>query len=235
MLLGIVADMHCNVEGLRQALDRMGPVDQLLCAGDAIYQFRFSNEVIELLRERDARYILGNHELTFLSPDGARARSAPTVRADNLEYMASQPTSIDVLVNGRRLVMAHGSPFRPYDTYVYPTSPILFRMSELGADYVILGHTHRAMALQVGRTLVINPGAAGDPRDLGNGLDLSYAVLDTASGEVRFESYPDPARPGELQMPGRTGEWPVRGVAPSQSNGLQSHHSGTLPSWIREV
>src|SRR3970040_378692 len=113
MLLGIVADMHCNVEGLRQALDRMGPVDQLLCAGDAIYQFRFSNEVIELLRERDARYILGNHELTFLSPDGVRARSAPTVRADTLESMPARRTTTGVLVNGRRFVMSHGSPFRP--------------------------------------------------------------------------------------------------------------------------
>ena len=80
MLLGIVADMHCNVEGLRQALDRMDPVDQLLCAGDAIFQFRFSNEVIGLLRERDACYILGNHELTFLSPHDVRpAQNKATV------------------------------------------------------------------------------------------------------------------------------------------------------------
>ncbi|MCH7661594.1 MAG: metallophosphoesterase, partial [Euryarchaeota archaeon] len=66
MKLGIVADIHCNIAGLRIALDRMGPVDELICAGDAVYQFRFSNEVIALLKERNARYILGNHERVLL-------------------------------------------------------------------------------------------------------------------------------------------------------------------------
>ena len=88
MLLGIVADIHCNVGGLRQALDRMGPVDQLLCAGDAIYQFRFSNEVIELLRERDARYILGNHELTIPSRRPCRG-PAVTLRSGLRLYPAT--------------------------------------------------------------------------------------------------------------------------------------------------
>ena len=55
MRLGIISDIHCNHEALRIALDRMGPVDELLCAGDAVYQFRFSNEVMRILRERQAR------------------------------------------------------------------------------------------------------------------------------------------------------------------------------------
>src|SRR3990172_5995152 len=55
MRLGIISDVHCNHEALRIALERMGPVDELLCAGDAVYQFRFSNEVMRILRERQAR------------------------------------------------------------------------------------------------------------------------------------------------------------------------------------
>ena len=51
MRLGIISDVHCNHEALRIALDRMGPVDELLCAGDAVYQFRFSNEVMGILRD----------------------------------------------------------------------------------------------------------------------------------------------------------------------------------------
>src|SRR5258708_39894710 len=62
MRLGIVSDIHCNHEALSIALERMGAIDELLCAGDAVYQFRFSNEVIQILRERCARYVLGNHE-----------------------------------------------------------------------------------------------------------------------------------------------------------------------------
>ena len=90
MKIGIVADVHCNHEGLLAALERMGPVDELLCAGDAVYQFRFSNEVMELLRDHGARYVLGNHERVILGPWGERARSLPTVRRGNLEFMAGK-------------------------------------------------------------------------------------------------------------------------------------------------
>jgi predicted phosphodiesterase len=39
---------------------------------------------------------------------------------------------------------------------------------------------------------VINPGSAGDARDHGNDRQLSCAVLDTTTHEVRMINYPDP-------------------------------------------
>jgi putative phosphoesterase len=193
--LGIVADVHCNVQGLRIALDMMGDVDELVCAGDAVYQFRFSNEVIELLRERGARYILGNHERVLLSDWGERARSRPEVRRDLVRYMAAQPYHVETQVNGRRLALVHGSPFDPHDEYLYPNSPNLQKLAGIDADYIILGHTHYHMALPVGRALVINPGSAGEARDHRNHFRLSCAVLDTQSGEVTFHHFGDPTRP----------------------------------------
>jgi putative phosphoesterase len=195
--LGIVSDVHCNADALRLALDRMGDVDELLCAGDSIYEYRFSNEVIELLRERRARYVLGNHESVFLGPQGARARGAANVRHDLVEYVASQPLSYDVDVGGKRLVMVHATPFEPYQAYVFPGSPELQRLAGFEADYVILGHTHTQMTERVGRALVLNPGSGGDARDLANGRRLSYAVLDTSSGEVLFDNFlpGDPPQP----------------------------------------
>ena len=41
--LGIVSDIHSNAAGLQQALDLMGYIDELLCLGDAIFEYRFSN------------------------------------------------------------------------------------------------------------------------------------------------------------------------------------------------
>ncbi|HLG12109.1 MAG TPA: metallophosphoesterase family protein [Dehalococcoidia bacterium] len=189
MRIGIVSDVHCNADALRLAFERMGAVDELLCAGDSIYEYRFSNDVIELLRERGARYVLGNHESVFLGPQGARARAAANVRHDLVEYMASQPLSIEVDVGGKRLVMVHATPFEPYQAYVFPGSPELQRLAGFEADYVILGHTHTQMAERVGRALVINPGSGGDARDLANGRRFSYAVLDTSSGEVLFDNF----------------------------------------------
>ena len=195
MRIGIVSDIHCNVEGLRSALALMGPVDELVCAGDAIFQYRFSNEVIADLRASGARVILGNHEETFLSPAGVRARGAAHVDRDQVAWLAEQPFILHTRTNGKRLVVAHGSPWEPRDEYLYPTSATLRRFSDFEADYVILGHTHYQMARRIGHTLVINPGSAGDARDPRNGRRLSLAVLDTATDEVRFCNYDDPSRP----------------------------------------
>jgi len=195
--LGIVSDVHCNADALRLAIERMGAVDELLCAGDSIFEYRFSNDVIEVLRESGARYVLGNHESVFLGSQGVRARNAANVRTDLVEYMATQPLSLDVDVGGRRLVMVHASPLEPRTQYVFPGSPELQRLAEIEADYVILGHTHTQMAERAGRALVINPGSGGDPRDLANGRRLSYAVLDTAFGEVLFDNF----APGDPPIP----------------------------------
>jgi len=189
MRLGIVSDIHCNIDALKLALERMGPIDELLCAGDAFYEYRFSNEVIELLRERGAKYVLGNHENVLLGASGVRAREAATVRQENVDWVRAQPWSIEVDVGGKRLVMVHASPLEPFTQYVYPNSPELRRLSQIEADYVILGHTHTQMAERVGRALVINPGSTGEARDVANGRRLSYAVLDTSSDELLFDNF----------------------------------------------
>jgi predicted phosphodiesterase len=141
------------------------------------------------LRERTARYVLGNHETVLLGPLGVRARSAPSVRADALAYMQGLPMQLDVQVNGKRLLMVHASPFEPYDQYLYPGTHQLQRLADVDADYVVLGHTHAQLAQRIGRALVINPGSAGDARDHANGRRLSYAVLDTGSDEILFDNF----------------------------------------------
>jgi len=72
--LGIVSDLHCNIEGLNRALEILGAIDALLCLGDSIYEYRFSNEVVAALKDMNAHTILGNHEEVFLGPLGGRAR-----------------------------------------------------------------------------------------------------------------------------------------------------------------
>jgi putative phosphoesterase len=190
MRLGIVSDIHCNIAALELAIARMGDVDELLCAGDAFYEYRFSNEVIALLQSTGARYVLGNHEAVLLDHRGVRAREAPAVDQTKVAWVAEQPLSIEVDVGGgKKLLMTHASPLEPGTQYVWPKSPELARLAEVEADYVILGHTHTQMAERVGRALVINPGSTGEARDHSNGRRLSYAVLDTVTGEVLIDNF----------------------------------------------
>ena len=46
MRVGIVSDLHCNLQGLDLALQAMGDVDELLCLGDSIFEYQFSNDVV---------------------------------------------------------------------------------------------------------------------------------------------------------------------------------------------
>jgi putative phosphoesterase len=188
--LGIVSDLHCNIDGLDRALEIMGPIDALLCLGDSINEFGFSNEVIGRLRALDAITILGNHEEVFFGTAGARARSRPEIDRSLLGWLAERPHRHELRIGGKRILMVHSTPWEPRGSYVLPHSSVLERFGEADADIVLYGHTHRQVVRRVGRVLVVNPGSAGDGRDPRNDRQLSCAVLDTATEEVVVSDFP---------------------------------------------
>ena len=191
MKLGIISDLHCNARGLARALDLIGDADELLCLGDSIYDFRFSNEVVRTLRERGALVILGNHEEGFFGAEGARARTRPDIDRALLDWLAAQPLRRELAIAGKRLLMVHSTPWEPRGAYVHPHSALFERFAEAEADFVLYGHTHCQVVRRVGRVLVVNPGSAGEARDARNGRQLSCAVLDTVSEEVVVNNFPD--------------------------------------------
>jgi len=198
MQVGVVSDIHCNVEALQRALAAMGPVERLLCLGDVINESQFSNEVVALLRERGAEVIRGNHEEVFFSSAGARARERPWIDAGHMRWLGERPASIELNLAGRSIVMVHSTPWFPSGDYVYPHSADLKRFGEVQADYVLYGHTHVQMVRKVGRPLVVNPGSAGQRR---NGLSLSCAVLELDTGGAHIVEF-DLPQAGDLPQPG---------------------------------
>ena len=161
MKLGIVSDIHCNVAGLQQALSLMGEIDELICLGDSIYEYRFSNEVVQLLKDREAQVILGNHEECFFGPHGARARARDGVDPALAGWLADRPHRAELTAHGRRVLLVHSTPWEPRGTYVHPGSGLLARFAEAEADIVLYGHTHQQLVRRIGNVLVINPGSAG--------------------------------------------------------------------------
>jgi putative phosphoesterase len=192
--VGIVSDVHCNHEGLLRALHILGDVDELICLGDSIYEYRFSNEVVCILKNRGAHTILGNHEEGFLGPQGIRARQPDWIDRSSLQWLAERSQRLELSIGGKRLLVVHSTPWEPRGAYVYPHSSLLARFGEVQADFVLYGHTHHQLVRRVGKVLVINPGSAGEARDSSNGRQLSCAVLDTASEEVVVTDFPDLGR-----------------------------------------
>jgi putative phosphoesterase len=190
--VGIVSDLHCNLQGLDLALAAMGDIDELLCLGDSIFEYQFSNTVVARLKQRRAHIIKGNHEEVFLSPAGARARERAGIDPELLHFLAEQPYQRYLDLAGKRLLLVHSTPWEPRGEYVHPHSAKLDRFAEADADIVLYGHTHCQVVKRVGGVLIINPGSAGDARDSRNGRQLSCAVLNMSSEEVRVIDYPDP-------------------------------------------
>ena len=189
MKIGIVSDVHCNEPGLRQAFEILGGVDELIRLGDSIYEYRFSNEVVRLLRHRGVHTILGNHEEGFMGPQGSRARRAEWIDPSLLGWLAERPGRLELTFGGKKLLVVHSTPWEPRGTYVYPHSSLLARFGEADADFVLYGHTHHQLTRRIGKVLVINPGSAGEARDGSNGRQLSCAVLDTVTEEVTITDF----------------------------------------------
>lgn len=190
MKLGLLADIHCNLPGLERALELLEDCDHLLCAGDLLYQFRFSNEVLELLRERHVLSILGNHDKTILYTAAHPLRSSSSIKPRNLEYLAGLPSELRLTLNGTRIAMFHGAPWDEVDGpiahYIYPADRHnLNRLADVEADVIVLGHTHVPFHTRVGQTLVINPGSCGESRDGTGTLSCTMLDLETSGVELR--------------------------------------------------
>ncbi|WP_182870572.1 metallophosphoesterase family protein [Rhodopirellula sp. JC639] len=72
MKLGLLADIHGDVENLQKAIARLRQehVDQFIVLGDVIYQSSHADATVELLRSCDAVGVWGNHELGLcVDPD----------------------------------------------------------------------------------------------------------------------------------------------------------------------
>jgi putative phosphoesterase len=192
MKLGLVSDIHCNLPALERAFELLADCDELVCAGDLMYQYRFSNAVLTLLRERGVRTIVGNHDNTILHAPGHPLRQSPTVDPDCFAYLAGLPERLVLDFDEGRVAVFHGSPWdEPRGTsavYLYPENTRqLARLAEVDADVIVLGHTHRPFTAEVGGTLVVNPGSCGEPRDITR--TYSCAALDVGSRSVEFRPF----------------------------------------------
>ncbi|MCL0102285.1 metallophosphatase family protein, partial [Dehalococcoidia bacterium] len=153
MKIGIISDIHCDIGALKQALEHMGTVDHLFCAGDLVLQYRFSNEVIDLMRQMRIPTISGNHDLSVLSSAGAALRASGSASAENLDYLSQLPQHISCKIDGKHIVVMHTSKLDPSNHLPeYEPSDANVNIDQQ-ADVLIVGHTHWPVISQVGKIL----------------------------------------------------------------------------------
>jgi putative phosphoesterase len=187
VLIGVVSDVHCGHAWLSRALSHIGErVDAVWCAGDINYESRFCGQTVRLLRERQARAIIGNHDEVLLGRHGARARAQVPTDDVDLRWLGQLPAEIDEVVAGRRVRMIHGSPWEPHDSYVSPLDRRWHQADQLGVDVLIVGHTHEPMAERFGTTLVVNPGSTTEPRQRDRRHTVAVIDLDDLTAQIEI-------------------------------------------------
>ncbi len=184
MKVGVVSDVHNNVEALTYALDWLRDCDLLLGLGDLVSDYHVDPRTLRLVSDSGLVNIAGNHEKSILLHPGSQIR--PTLSAETLDFLRDLPATREIALDGRRVAVAHGSPWDDQTDYRYVyvierDRVALERVASTArADVVLLGHTHRAMAVRVDQILVVNPGSCGEPRDAAN--RLTFARLDGSAG-----------------------------------------------------
>ncbi len=194
--MAFISDVHSNLEALEAVLGQLGK-EELFCLGDIVGYGSNPNEVIQLLRDRRAVAVRGNHDEAVLTGDtswfNARAAMAAKWTTGQLSeesraYLRGLPLQIRTAVEGVQTYLTHGSPDDNLHEYVDPaTHSELFShyLARLDVRLLGLGHTHLPYVWKDGSGTVFNPGSVGQPRD--NDWRASFAYVMFAEGKPEVQ------------------------------------------------
>ncbi len=207
MKLGLIADIHANIQALDAVLQRLEheQVEFIICAGDLVAYGAHPNQVIERLKTLGIPSVMGNYDdaVAWDKPRASRKASSnlneplkqaaldwtkAVIRAENKSYLKSLPWKLEYQLLGKNLSVLHAGS-KQLDDWLVPGEPLLATtLAQLETDILILGHSHKPFSEQIGKTLVINPGAVG--RSLDGDVRAACAILNLSNLTVELLRLP---------------------------------------------
>jgi putative phosphoesterase len=199
MKIVIVSDIHGNYDALESLPESY---DELWVLGDLVNYGPEPKQVVDQVKEKATLVVRGNHDQSIGYGDDPRCSAqfremAETTRrfsdavltSEQKLYLRSFPLRVEALRGGTRFFLCHATPSDPLYEYRKAESD---RWSgdcaPLGADVILVGHTHTPFIRSVDRKTVVNPGSLGQPKT--GTPDACYAVWEDGQVNLRRYSYP---------------------------------------------
>ncbi len=167
MPTAIISDIHGNAEALRTVLadiDSRG-IDRIICLGDIVGYGPQPLECVDLVAERCAWSLIGNHDFAvlyeptnfnpgaeqaaFWTRDQFDAEPDEALRAKRYEFLGRLRVRVVESAPGTEtpVLAVHGSPRRPINEYIFPDDVMtaVDKMRQIFDQidrYAVVGHSH---------------------------------------------------------------------------------------------
>ncbi len=215
MRFAILSDIHGNLHALDETLRRAEEIgcQRIVCLGDVVGYGPFPNECCEIIQQRAAAVVLGNHDAAasgLLDPydftDDARRAvrwCAGVMSADHRSFLRALPLTERM----EGVLFVHATPIDPARWhYLFSSDAAALQFVAVDFHVCFIGHTHHpiAWALKPDGTIeeqrsetvriaeneryIVNVGSVGQPRD--GSPDACFGVFDTDAGEFSWERVP---------------------------------------------
>jgi putative phosphoesterase len=194
MKVALISDIHANLHALEAVLNdaHKRGVEAIWNMGDMLGYGAAPNEVIDILIKENAQSIIGNYDSKVLKvrekkknwKDGAPPEkwfaynwTYKNLSKNNREYLSKLPNEIRMEIEGKRILLTHGSPESDEEhlTSETPEERFIDIAGKSNADIIIFGHSHVPFKHKSEKVWFINPGSVGRQGD--GDPKASYAIL----------------------------------------------------------
>jgi len=178
MKILILSDIHANWVALEAVLSREKNYDVLFFLGDVVDYGPEPIPCVDFI-EQNANYaVTGNHDyaLAYDKECGSmgtfREYAIETRRwhkslldKKSVKFLSILPKELYVKEDKYLFYLTHASPNGNISRYLYPEDFSEELLSEIKAEFVLVGHSHLQFQKKIGSKIVVNPGSVGLSRE----------------------------------------------------------------------
>ncbi|SRR6056297_682728 len=218
--IAIISDIHGNYTALKNVLEKIemydDKINDIMCLGDLVGYNPEPEKCVNKIKEVCTKVIAGNHDKAIIDDLDIQwfrqtvkksiTWTKKQLSQESKSYLKALNTREDIIINGRKIILAHGSPnknspfsyiFNRYD--IKGIEPLI-----MDANLLFIGHTHIPFCFcnkgegwfQIEKdeveinpeyNYIVNVGSVGQPRD--RDPRSSFVIFNSSKNLLSFKRY----------------------------------------------